>query len=198
KGQKGSQKLGAKLPIVAILTTLLVFSLIGNLTLGSILWGGQVSAPPEDVSSQPVPELMTHNFTGVYLNAVMGNRTAYGDLIFETEYAYNEDYPADIIYDQSIKVGEALPENKTILLKVSRGSAYLTMPYLIGSSANFASKTLTDLGVSFEFLYDTNPESTGIVGTVTATNKGFGAKISRDADQVILTIKQPPPESIEP
>lgn len=181
-----------------VLAALLGCSLVGNLVTGIMLIPPPAVPPPESVVSEPEPELLQHNFVGVYIKTVMDNHPDYVDLAIETEYAYNEDYPANIVYEQSVRAGEVMPEDRTILLKVSRGSEYLEMPYLIGSSANFASKTLTDQGISFEFIYDSNPESTGVVGTVTACTKGFGVKISRETDQVVLTIKQAPPEVIEP
>lgn len=193
----GGAMSGGKTKLTAVLAILLGISLVINIAAGTRVIQLTPPPPPPSTSSEPEAELMTADFTGMYLQALVDGPAADSRLVLETEYSYNEDYPADIVYEQSVKQGEAIPEGRTISLKVSRGSEYLTIPYLIGSSANFASKTLTDLGVSYEFIYDDNPESTGIVGTVTDCNKGFGVKISRETDQVILTVKMSPPAPIE-
>ena len=123
------------------------------------------------------------------------NLNLFGSFSYEAQYEYNEIYPEDVIFEQSVTIGQPLPENETIQLKVSKGSQYVTMPYLIGSSQDFASRILTNLEVDYEFVYDFNSESDGIPGTVIASNKGYNARISREKDQVILTIKQIPEES---
>lgn len=176
--------------VLAGLAVALAASLIGNIVQANMLMTPQSLPEPESIAVEPPPELMTHTFTGVYLGYIQNNRTLYGNLVFTTEYEYNEEYPEGIVYDQSVKAGDLMPEDRTVTLYVSRGSQYINMPYLIGSSTNFASKTLTDLKVNFEFIYDDSPDSVGTVNTVIASNKGFGAKISRVDDQVVLTIKR--------
>lgn len=195
-GEKGLPKRTSELLFLGILG----ISLVLNLVLGGMAVTGGAATPtiPESVSSQAPVELMDYHLAGTYIKTIQDNRTLYGGLQYETQYTYNEEYPKDIVFAQSVARGEPIPENRTVILYVSSGSQFITMPYLIGSSANFASKTLTDLGVPFEFVYDYNPESSGIADTVVACNKGFGAKLARETDQVVLTIKQTPPTSIPP
>lgn len=194
-------KKAVRVALVPLLGVLLAASLLGNLVLGGLL--STAMAPPAEPESlpqeiTPEPERMEHRFVGVYIKTIQDNLLLYNNLSFETEYLYNEDYPENIVFAQSVQPGELMPESRTIKLSVSKGSQYIAMPYLIGSSANFASKTLTDLGINFEFIDDFNPESSGIEDTVTASNKGFGARVNRETDQVILTIKRAPKENAAP
>ncbi|MEG2074692.1 MAG: PASTA domain-containing protein, partial [Angelakisella sp.] len=195
---KKTAKVVSKTALSSVLALLLGLSFVFNIALAIMLLQPRTVETLPSTSSELPAELMPYNFVGVYLKSVMADRGNYGDIALETEYAYNEDYPADIVYDQSVKIGEQMPEGRTVVLKVSRGSEYLTMPYLKGCSMNFASKTLTDMGINFEFVFDTNPESSGEMGTVTNCSKGFGTRITRGGEQVVITIKQPPSEVIEP
>ena len=177
----------------------LAVSAIVNLVLLGLLFSapGSVTMEPEepDMEQEEEVPLMEYQLVGVYYPFVQQNLNLFGSFSYEAQYEYNEIYPEDVIFEQSVTIGQPLPENETIQLKVSKGSQYVTMPYLIGSSQDFASRILTNLEVDYEFVYDFNSESDGIPGTVIASNKGYNARISREKDQVILTIKQIPEES---
>ena len=176
----------------------LAISAVVNLMLLGLLFStpGGLAMEPEEPVSEPVeePALMEQQLVGVYYPFVQQNLNLFGSLVYEAEYEYNEVYPENVIFEQSVAVGQPMPEDGTIHLKVSKGSQYVTMPYLIGSSQDFASRILTNLEVDYEFIYDANPESEGVPGTVIATNKGYNARISRESDEIILTIKQIPEE----
>lgn len=170
---------------------LLLLSLAANLACGMLLYAqrgrsaGDGSTAPEAAE----PNRMEYRLIGTYLWAIEENPAFYGNLDFEVSYDYDEQYPDGVVVEQSVRPGDILPEDNKVSLKVSKGSRYVTMPYLHGSSSVFASRTLSELGIQFEFDYDVSAGGNAPSGTVVGVSREYGERLAKDTDKVIVTVK---------
>ncbi|MBQ8869248.1 MAG: protein kinase [Oscillospiraceae bacterium] len=80
------------------------------------------------------------------------NDTDYAEkYVFTVEYAYSEEYAEQTIIGQSVEAGTPVSEDGTeILLTVSRGSKYRTLPDLIGKDIDYARDTLTEKYIHYK------------------------------------------------
>ncbi len=140
--------------------------------------------------SQNTVHKMEHTFVGMHKKSINPNN--YKDFVIEYVYDYNDDYPMDIIVRQSVKEGDDIPTNKKIILTVSKGSKFVSVPYLIGSTKDFASRTLTDMGIKYDFVYLEDNESEAPINTVIDMSISYGVKFNKEIERVILTIKKDP------
>ena len=80
------------------------------------------------------------------------NDTDYAEkYVFTTEYEYSEEYAEQTIIGQSVEAGTPVSEDGTeIVLTVSRGSKYRTLPDLVGKDIDYARDTLTEKYIHYE------------------------------------------------
>ncbi len=80
------------------------------------------------------------------------NDTDYSEkYVFTVEYAYSEEYAEQTIIGQSVEAGTPVSENGTeIVLTVSRGSKYRTLPDLVGKDVNYARDVLTEKYIYYD------------------------------------------------
>ncbi|MEG1874040.1 MAG: protein kinase [Angelakisella sp.] len=175
--------------VVASLGVALLLSITANAVLSARLFAPPPQ-PSESISAVPVVELMPHRFVGIYYDLIGRTNELYSGLTFQAEKVYNEEYPKGVVFAQSIQPGDPMPEDHIIRLSVSRGSKYVDMPDIIGSSDRFARKALTDLDIRYNIVYDYNPDTLGEIGTVVDTNKGFDVKVARETELVTITVKR--------
>ena len=186
-----------------ILFMALAVSIVLNLILAAAMISTASQLPEETESSESVeefPTVMEYDLTGMLLTVAQSRQASYGLFLEVTEERYSETVPAGVIMEQSVQQNQALPENMTVGLVVSKGSAYVEVPYLIGCSELYARKVLADQGLPFDVVYDENPETPGVEGTVIAMDRGMGDRISKeyfDTEKVTITIKKAPDEDAE-
>lgn len=186
-----------------ILTLALVVSIILNLILAAAMVSTASQLPPEEetsVEEEPQPAVMEYDLTGMLLSAAQGRQASFGLFLEVEEERYSETVPENVIMEQTVQQGQLLPDNMTVGVVVSKGSAYVDVPYLIGCSELYARKLLAEQGLPFDVVYDENPDTEGIVGTVVAMNKGMGDRISKeyfDTEKVTITVKKAPSEEPE-
>ncbi len=91
------------------------------------------------------------NFNLRNIDSVL-NDTDYAEkYVFTVEYDYSEEYAEQTIIGQSVEAGTPVSEDGTeIVLTVSRGSKYRTLPDLLGKDINYARDTLTEKYIHYE------------------------------------------------
>ncbi len=190
--KKKKPSTGRKTRMVAVvLGIMLILSVAVNIILTTqIDWVEEEQLPSEStsVSISEVPK-MEFDFVGVHLEKVEDIAIANGVKI-EYRHDYNEVYPIDVVFEQSVELGEELVEGETVVLYVSEGSEYVEMPYIIGAAELFAIKTMTDLDVDFEIVYDEDADSNKPVGTVIAVDKPFNQLVRKETELVTITVKR--------
>ena len=139
---------------------------------------------------------MLFDFTGIIISEAQARQVAsLPDIILRQEMQYSETIPKDVVISQSIDAGLPLPDDMVVTLIVSKGTAYVDVPYLVGASELYARKVLSEAGFSFEVQYNTDPETPGIVGTVIDSSKGMGERISKEylsEEKITITVKKEP------
>ncbi len=186
-----------------ILMLALAVSIILNLILTAAMVSMSSQLPEEEETSQmeeSVSQVMEYDLTGMLLSAAQSRQADYGLFLEVREERYSETVPAGVIMEQSVQPGQTLPDSMTVGVIVSKGSAYVDVPYLIGCSELYARKLLAELGMPFDVEYDYDPETEGVEGTVIAMNKGMGDRISKeyfDTEKVTITVKKAPEDQPE-
>ncbi|MEA5012376.1 MAG: PASTA domain-containing protein [Angelakisella sp.] len=181
-----------------VLAGALAASIVLNLFLIAAL--GTASAkhpvPVEETSAEEQAPIMLFDFTGMIISEAQARQVAFlPDIILRQEMQYSETIPKDVVISQSIDAGLPLPDDMVVTLIVSKGTAYVDVPYLVGASELYARKVLSEAGFSFEVQYNTDPETPGIVGTVIDSSKGMGERISKEylsEEKITITVKKEP------
>ncbi len=149
---------------------------------------------PEE-SSGAAAENGVPNFINQYIENVKNNQSYTDKYEFIIKEEYNEDYPANVVYDQAPSAGTPMLNKGKVILYVSKGSELLVMPKLAGSTLDFAIQTLTDMGISFEIMEVENADME--VGLVSRTNFTEGSSINKNKDTVILVTRKADPSEEE-
>ncbi len=97
------------------------------------------------------------NFVGRMRADVEGN-AQYDEFVLVFEEDNNNEYAAGMIYDQDIKYRTEVEEGTTITLKVSLGPEKVAMPSLVGVSIGEAERILTELGINYTTMGNSNYE----------------------------------------
>jgi serine/threonine-protein kinase len=113
---------------------------------------------------------------------------AYSQFRFEIVEAYNTEYPAGVVYDQTPKAPKQVKENAQVILRVSLGTQVVTLPPTVNMTKSEAQKMLQDMGLGVIIKTQENTEVTpGIVlsmdpvaGTQMETGKSVTLYISRE------------------
>ena len=74
----------------------------------------------------------------------------YPELTFETEDSFDDEVPKGVVLRQSVPAGAALPENGRVVLTVSQGSQFVTMPRVEGCTLSAAQYMLSSLGITWD------------------------------------------------
>lgn len=99
---------------------------------------------------------------------------------------YSGTYEAGIIFEQSIKNGQRVTPNTTIIVTVSKGAMTFELPSVIGKTQSEAETLLKnkDLKVSYEY---EKIEDEKLWGTVKSSNPSAGTSV-KSGDVITLTI----------
>ena len=139
----------------------------------------QPEALPEEISTVP-------SFVGTYIVTVQENRDNMKHYRFTVEEVFDETYPAQVICRQEPRAGKPLPENGKIVLYVSRGSAFVAMPDLVGGTEAFAIAELSRLNIKYNLEYVVNLNYPD--GTVLEASQEPGTELRRFSSEVTLKI----------
>ncbi|MDK2802462.1 MAG: PASTA domain-containing protein [Oscillospiraceae bacterium] len=98
-----------------------------------------------DVNKISVPNFINQNYTSIKNNPTYKNLFSF---IIKEEY--NDDFGIGKIFEQNIAPNSEVIQNTSIILKVSKGKRFPTIPDFYGISGDEYTKTLKDLGINYE------------------------------------------------
>lgn len=149
--------------------------------------------PAESASQDPVEELVetVPSFVGVYIGTLQESDAYLRQYQFKIEEDFDETYPAGVVCRQFPRKGQPLPEDGKVTLYVSRGSAYVEMPVVVGGTLDFAVDQLNRLNIKYNVEEDPelseqeeNPEYPE--NFVVATDTEPGTRLRRFSGEVTL------------
>jgi len=125
---------------------------------------------------------------------VISKSEAYSNLVFKPEYQYNDTVAKGLIFEQSIPKTETYKEGAEILVKVSLGPQFITIPdYLTLNKKDYFAK-LNELGIKYEE-QELESEDT-LEGYVAKTSKEPGEKIDvKTGETLIVYVAKNPPKT---
>lgn len=87
--------------------------------------------------------------------------------VLDAEYAYNDDYENDMIYEQSVKAGEMIAQGQVIKVKVSKGKSSAYIPDYSGLTVEQYKNALDKAGITdFNYQFVESKNSYGKANTV--------------------------------
>ncbi|MCH5194737.1 MAG: PASTA domain-containing protein [Oscillospiraceae bacterium] len=127
---------------------------------------------------------------------IISNSDAYNNLVFKPEYEYNDEYKKGLIFEQSIAKNETYSDGAEILVKVSLGPKYITIPdYLTLNKKDYFAK-LNDLGIKYEEQEELTEDT--LEGYVSRTSKEPGAQLDVEAGEILTVYVAKNPPKTEP
>ncbi len=123
---------------------------------------------------EKVPDIMMPDLTGLKYDAIK-NAQEYSKFILEVEdNQYNDLYERGEVVSQKPKAGTKVKENSVVRLVISNGTKVVLMPNLIGMEETEAYQELANLDLAYQKaeVFSQQP-----IGTVVATDPGFGSEI---------------------
>ena len=147
-----------------------------------------ITVMPDDIE---VPNVVGKEYT----------ETLITDLTVEVIREYNHDpaFPAGIIYKQSIAAGEIVEENSTIVLYVSKGVEYVTVPDIaVGTGYTTVKGELESAG--FKVLAMDDDEYTGtdvLPGCMTRMGTSPGTSLPK-GDTIVVYLRKEEVASLDP
>ena len=127
---------------------------------------------------------------------VISNSDAYNNLVFTAQYEYNDEYAKGLIFEQSIAKNDPYNDGAEILVKVSLGPKYITIPdYLTLNKKDYFAK-LNDLGIKYEEQEELTEDT--LEGYVSRTSKEPGEKLDVEAGEILTVYVAKNPPKTEP
>ena len=127
---------------------------------------------------------------------IISNSDAYNNLVFKAEYEYNDEYAKGLIFEQSIAKNDPYKDGAEILVKVSLGPKYITIPdYLTLNKKDYFAK-LNDLGIKYEEKEELTEDT--LEGYVSRTSKEPGEKLDVEEGEVLTVYVAKNPPKTEP
>ncbi|MCH5348291.1 MAG: PASTA domain-containing protein [Oscillospiraceae bacterium] len=127
---------------------------------------------------------------------IISNSDAYNNLVFKAEYDYNDEYKKGQIFEQSIPKNETYSDGAEILVKVSLGPKYITIPdYLTLNKKDYFAK-LNELGIKYEEQEELTEDT--LEGYVSRTSKEPGEQLDAEAGETLIVYVAKNPPKTEP
>lgn len=148
----------------------------------------QTTAPEETQSNQPTLNEVENDTVSesgdeaqsVYImNDLVGknfdtikNSPTYESLNFVPEYEFNESVAKGVIISQSVEKGETYSEGEDVIITISLGSRYVTVPDYVGMKAKDYFDLLDSKNIKYEEIsYETKEYADGYVCGISAENE---------------------------
>lgn len=107
--------------------------------------------------------------------------------VYDSDYVYSDQYPADSIVSQSEEPGDIIAKNTTVTLTVSKGPERIQVPDDIqGSKLEEVIEQLEELGLKWEITYEYSGKT---IGTVIACSPNEKATVAK-TDIIKLTVSR--------
>lgn len=182
---------------LAVFIIVLYFTVIGpSLTkeseAASLSELEQQMSASEEAASKPEPvDVSVPNFSGQFVQRVQNNPAYAVKYQFKVEERYNEDGIAPgVVYDQSPAAGTPMLNKGTVILFVSKGSQIVQMPYLVGSTVELAGRTLADMNIYMDVIYEES--ETVEPDLVIRTSVEPYTSVTKEKDMVYLYVSSKP------
>lgn len=128
------------------------------------------------------------SFVGIYIGTLQESDAYIEEYQFKQEEVFDETYPAGVVCRQSPRAGQPVPENGRVTLYISRGSAYVEMPDLAGSTLEFAVDQLNRLDIKYNL--ENEVDLNYAVGQVIRTDTEPGTRLRRFSGEVTLYVSR--------
>ena len=141
----------------------------------------------EELSVEDVLHPVTvPSLIGQAADAVTSNEEYTSQMRFHVEEAYNEQYAAGYIYDQSPPAESRIINMGTVTLYVSRGSQLVDMPDLLGTSLEYAERILEERQILYTVVEQEYEDAEP--GLIAETNPEAGEKVRINQQRVTLYV----------
>lgn len=127
---------------------------------------------------------------------VVSKSSGYSSLVFTADYEYNDEYAKGLIFEQSIEDGSSYEEGAEIIVKVSLGPKYITVPDFLGMSKKDYFTKLNELGIKYE--EQEIETSDTLEGYVDGVSKDPGEKIDAETGEILTVYIAKNPQQTEP
>ncbi|MBP0963458.1 MAG: PASTA domain-containing protein, partial [Oscillospiraceae bacterium] len=101
---------------------------------------------------------------------------------------FDEKYPAGVVCRQVPREGQPVPQDRKVTLYISRGSAYVEMPYLAGGTLDFAIDQLNKLNIKYHLEDEENPDYPA--GQIIRSDTEPGTRLRRFSGEVTLYVSR--------
>lgn len=155
-----------------LMGAVLAVSIVLNIVLAASYFSPQPSQPPsssepeEDDNVQEAALTVMENLVGEYWPMMEERMERYPGITFVTDEVFDEEVPAGVVLRQSLLEGAPLPDEGRVVLTISKGSQYVTMPRLEGCTLSAAQYMLDSLGLTWDEDIREDPTLSVPVGTV--------------------------------
>ena len=173
----------------------LVFLLIGfclsfmlDDVLPPLMEDMQAAQSGEESSDMIEESLNMPSFVGMYIETLQQSDVFIKEYQFKLEETFDENYPAGVVCRQAPREGQPIPEDRKVTLYVSRGSAYVEMPYLAGGTLDFAIDQLNKLNIKYHLEDEENPDYPA--GQVIRSDTEPGTRLRRFSGEVTLYVSR--------
>lgn len=141
---------------------------------------------PEESAVEEVETVPS--FVGIYIGTLQESDAYLRHYQFKIEETFDETYPAGVVCNQSPRKGQPVPEDGRVTLYVSRGSAYVEMPVVVGATLDFAADQLSKLNIKYNIEYeeDLNYPKDFVIRTDTPP----GTRLRRFSGEVTLYLSR--------
>lgn len=135
------------------------FAAVLSGTFSGLVPGGEPSS-----SRLPTPEPnYVPSLEGRHIDAILANSEWNTEFELQIQQAYDDDLPAGIVVRQAPEAGVKMLNRGIVILTVSKGPQKVPMPPIIGSSVDFALRTLSEQEIPF-IVVESAEYDEGIVG----------------------------------
>lgn len=162
-----------------------------------------ITLEPMTETTQPAPAASAGNTMVYVMNDLTGknydiisNSDAYNNLVFKPDYEYNDEYKKGLIFEQSIAKNETYPDGAEIMVKVSLGPKYITIPDYLGMNKKDYFAKLNDLGIKYEEQEELTEDT--LEGYVSRTSKEPGEQLDVEAGEILTVYVAKNPPKTEP
>ena len=149
--------------------------------------GSSSSSQAEEPSASQEEIVRSPSLVGFYIGEVQKNTEYTENFNIQVVSDYNEEYPADVIFQVEPEPGTEMHKGDDLILHVSKGSEMVEMPSLVGSTLEYAMETLTTMGIQYDVIEVDDPDAAS--GVILRTDKRAGTSIRKYQDRVTLFVK---------
>ena len=203
KAEKAKKK-GNKGKLIAIILAVVAVVAAAVYVFGfsGLINSKETTVPQTTAAPVTVPDFSTQGYT----ESDIKNGAAWNQQFkISFNYAYNPECEAGIVYEQSIKAGETVPQGSAIVLTVSKGTEMATVPDVGSLTSEEAQKQLEALGFKVKTIpvYNNGSYTPNTVKKTGGTAPAAGESVEKGTTVIIQVYGEEetttaPPAQTEP